>query len=339
MLKCSLTSPEESIILFEIFLIMETKCPVCLADIILKSKKNRITKNICANCKISLFLPAQERLQLIANDFAPIQKIGEGATSIVYKAWQLSLNRYVALKIFKGTASDLEKISQFLYESRTIGRLSHPNIVKCYSLGEANSLYYMATEFIEGYSLKKFIENHGGKLKTHEAVEIICQLSEALCYIWEKERLIHRDIKPENIMISKDGTIKLIDLGSVVKQTDWASGMEIVGSPNYMSPDQFKGNSLDFYSDIYNIGIMFYEMLSGTLPYKATTIAGIAKKHIAKEFIPLGAILPDIDKNICIIIDRMLQSGEAEKFSSMEEFKYEIQKAANSVARSFVHIA
>lgn len=164
---------------------MEIKCPVCLADIVLKTKKNRITKSICNNCKVSLFLP--EDSQPIDNDFVPIKKIGEGATSFVYKAWQLSLDRYIALKIFRGPVSDLGKISQFLYEARTIGRLSHHNIVKCYSLGEDNSLYYMATEFIEGCSLKNFIENHGGKLEPDKAIEIIYQLSEALCYIWKKK--------------------------------------------------------------------------------------------------------------------------------------------------------
>ena len=306
---------------------METKCPVCFSDIVLKPNKNRITKTICANCKVRLLLPAQEEIQLIANDFIPIQKIGEGTTSIVYKAWQLSLSRYIALKIFGGTASALGKISQFLYEARTIGKLSHPNIVKCYSLGEANNLYYMASEFIDGCSLKDFIKNHGGKLKLGKAIGIICQLSDALCYIWEKERLIHRDIKPENIMITKDGTIKLIDLGSVVKQTDWDNDMELVGSPSYMSPDQFRGISLDFSSDIYNIGIMFYEMLSGKLPYKA-------EKHITKEFIPLSTILPDADKNICTILDRMLQSGKAERFGSIEEFKYEIKKTASKLTQT-----
>jgi len=318
---------------------METKCPVCLADIVLKTNKNRITKSICANCKVSLLLPAQEKIQLIANDFIPVQKIGEGATSIVYKAWQLSLDRYTSLKIFKGAASDLEKLSQFLYEARTIGRLSHPNIVKCYSLGEAYDFYYMATELIDGCSLKNFIKNHDGKLELDQTIKIIYQLSDALCYIWDKERLIHRDIKPENIMVVKDNTIKLIDLGTVVKQTDWNNDMEIVGSPNYMSPDQFIGTSLDFSSDIYNIGIMFYEMLSGELPYKADTITTIAEKHITKEFIPLSTIFPDIDKNICAIVDRMLQLGNAERFGSMEEFRYEIQKLANSVTRSFVHCA
>ncbi len=310
---------------------MKAKCPVCLENIVLNPKKKAIAKTICVNCKISLLLPAQEDIQLIANDFVPIQKIGEGSSSLVYKARQLSLNRCVALKIFKRSVDDLEKPSHFLYEARTIGRLSHPNIVKCYSLGEANTLYYMSTEFIEGCSLKKFIEDCGGKLNPDKAVEIIYQLSGALCYIWEKERLVHRDIKPENIMVEKNGIVKLIDLGSVLKQTDWDNDMEIVGSPKYMSPDQFIGNSLDFNSDIYNIGIMFYEMLSGKLPYKANTIAAVVEKHMIKEFIPLGTILPDTDKNICIIVDRMLQLGQAERFSSMEEFKYEIKKAAKKI--------
>ena len=131
--------------------------------------------------------------------------------------------------------------------------------------------------------------------------------------------------------MQKYGIIKRIDLGSVVKQTDWDNGMEIIGSPNYISPDQFRGNSLDFSSDIYNIGIMFYEMLSGKLPYKATTISAIAEKHIKKELIPLSTFLPVTDKNMCILVDRMLQTEKVEKFNSIEEFKYEIKKASKNL--------
>lgn len=134
-------------------------------------------------------------------------------------------------------------------------------------------------------------------------------------------------------MISGEGIVKLIDLGSALRQTDWDNDMEIVGSPKYMSPDQFRGNSLDFSSDIYNIGIMFYEMLSGKLPYRANTIADVAEKHMTKDFIPLSTFLPDADKNICIIVDRMLQAEKAERFSSMKEFKYEIKKVAKKIIR------
>lgn len=313
---------------------MKSKCPVCFADIILKTGKNRIIKNICANCNINLFVPAQDKSQLIDNDFVLLQKTGEGATSLVYKAWQLSLNRYVALKIFKESVSDLNKTSQFLYEARTIGKLSHHNIIKCYSLGVSDNIYYIAIEFINGCSLKKFISDQGGKLKTYQAIGIISQLTEALCYIWEKERLIHRDIKPENIIIEKDGTIKLIDLGSIMKQTDWEDNMEIIGSPNYMSPDQFKGNFLDYSSDIYNIGIMLYEMLSGRLPYKANSISTIAKRHMTKDFIDLTTIFPEMNKNIPVLVNRMLQIEGSKKFSSMEELKLEIKKLEKDMTLS-----
>jgi serine/threonine protein kinase len=279
----------------------------------------------CPNCEHQPFIPTDPYGPgRIIGDFIVKEKIGEGSIGTVYFAQQISLDRNVALKVLSKKYTNTKGMASFLAEARSAAKLIHANLVQALSIGEEeDGSCYMAMTYVRGESVKSKIKREG-KLQIDESLHIIQQIAEALHFAWEEEKLIHRDVKPENIMLDEDGVAKLTDLGLAMQQTDWYQGMEISGSPSYMSPEQFIGDKLDTRSDIYSLGISLYQMLSGKLPFDASTLNAMAKQHFYQKPIPLSKIDPHIPAKVNSLVKKMIEKHPDNRFQNMDELLHEI---------------
>ncbi len=277
------------------------------------------TKIECPNCGKQQVLPATPfGAGRIIDDFVIETKVGEGSIGIVYLAKQITLDRMVALKILSKEYTNEKGIASFLSEARSAARLNHPNIVQVFAVGEDRGICFMAMNFIQGKSICSRIEAEG-KIPVDEALHIIQQVAEALYFAWSEEKLIHRDVKPENIMISNDGIVKLTDLGLAIHQKDCTKGMEISGTPYYMSPEQFAGEKLDSRTDIYSLGITLYQMLTGKLPYEGKTLNTVAKQHFFNTPEPISRLEPTILPEVEAFVNKMIAKHPDDRYQNMDE--------------------
>jgi serine/threonine protein kinase len=312
---------------------MRFQCPFCsftLKDI---EMSNLGDKALCPNCGHEPFIPTDPHGPgRIIGDFLLKEKIGEGSIGTVYFAQQISLDRNVALKILSKKYTTTKGMASFLAEARAAAKLSHVNLVQALSVGEEeDGTCYMAMTYVRGESVKDKIKREG-KLDVDESLHIIQQIAEALHFAWEEAKLIHRDVKPENIMLDEDGVAKLTDLGLAMQQTDWYQGMEISGSPSYMSPEQFIGDKLDTRSDIYSLGISLYQMLSGKLPFDASTLSAMAKQHFYQKPVPLSKIDPHIPGKVNSLVRKMIEKHPDSRFQNMDELLREIWEIRQETA-------
>ena len=236
---------------------------------------------------------------LLLNRYELLEKIGEGGMGIVYKAKCHLLNRFVAVKILKAELSnDEDFVARFKREATSIARLSHPNIVNVHDVGTENNINFIVMEYINGKTLKQVIKENG-RLSSQKTLDIVLQVAKALeCA--HKNNIIHRDIKPDNIMITKDNMVKVMDFG-IAKVDDSrtvTNSNKVMGTVHYFSPEQAKGNVVDCRTDIYSLGIVMYEMVTGQVPYNAESSISIAMMHIQEPVIPPKEIITDIPENI-----------------------------------------
>ncbi len=287
---------------------------------------------VCPNCSRNVAMPSSPfGVGRIIGDFIIEEKIGEGSIGTVYLAHQASLDRKVALKLLSEQYANAKGMSSFLSEARAAAKLSHPNLVKCLAVNEESGICYMAMNYIKGQTLKQKIKT-GGKINVDEALHIAQQVAEALHCAWEEARLIHRDVKPENIMIDEDGVVQLTDLGLAMPQTEWHEGMEISGSPSYMSPEQFTGEKLDTRSDIYSLGVSLYQMLSGKLPFMGKTLNSVARQHFKEIATPLNKLVPTIPRQVSDLVSRMMAKRPDDRFKDMDDLLNSIWKIRQSTA-------
>lgn len=269
--------------------------------------------------------------KILGNRYVLLEKIGQGGMALVYKARCQLLNRYVAVKILRPDFTmDEEFIKKFRRESMAAASLSHPNIVGIYDVGQEDGIYYIVMEYVKGKTLKEYI-NEKGKLDYKEALNIANQIALALDNA-HKNGIVHRDIKPHNILITDDHIVKVTDFGiarasSSVTMTNTGS---VMGSVHYFSPEQARGGFVDQRTDIYSLGVVLYEMLTGKLPYDAESPITIALKHIQDSFIePLN-----LDSNIPFAVnDIVIKSMEKEmtkRYQSAKEMIDDITKALNN---------
>jgi len=234
--------------------------------------------------------PISNRVQL--GEFTIQKKIGEGGMGVVYMARQESLDRTVALKVLlRDFAKNPEFIARFHREARAAASLTHPHVVQIYSVGEERGVPYFAMEFVEGSSLEEMFEE-GRRFEVREASEIAGSVARALEAAHEKG-IVHRDIKPANVMIDRKGTVKVADFGlakPVGSTTDITQPGLVVGTPIYMSPEQASGEDVDCRSDIYSLGIVFYEMLVGDVPFRSENVGTVIYKHIYETPMPPSAL-------------------------------------------------
>jgi eukaryotic-like serine/threonine-protein kinase len=255
-----------------------------------------------------------------------IRPIGGGGMADVYLAKDLILDRLVAVKILKAQFSeDDEFIRRFHREAESAASLSHEHIVSIYDVGEENGLYYIVMEYVEGQTLKEYIQTHGS-LRVEETVRILKQITEAVRHAHENQ-IIHRDVKPQNILMSINGTAKVTDFGiaRAISEATITHTNSVLGSVHYLSPEQARGGRVTYKSDLYALGIIVYEMLTGHVPFSGDTAVAIALKHLQEPLPALREIVPDIPRSIDNMVARLTAKDPDNRFDSAEELLIDLQ--------------
>ncbi len=313
---------------------MRFQCGFCGSVMRDLNAKNLGAQVECPSCRHLQVLPSSPfGPGRIIGDFVVIQKVGEGSIGTVYLARQISLDRNLALKVLSIKYTNRKGIASFLAEARTAAKLNHPSIVQVCAVGEDNGICFMAMTFIQGKTVRQRIDEDG-KIGVDEALHIVQQVSEGLHFAWTEENLIHRDIKPENIIITTEGAAKLTDLGLAISEDECTKGMEISGTPFYMSPEQFAGEKLDTRTDIYSLGVTLYQMLSGQLPYKGDTLNTVAKQHFYEKATPLKKLDSSIPSEVEKLVGRMMAKHPDDRFSNIEELLNDVWKIRQKTAPS-----
>lgn len=280
-----------------------------------------------------------EKGDMIGERYSIISLVGTGGMAYVYNAVDTRLNRRVAIKVLKDEySSDKSFVTKFKTEAQSAARLSHPNIVNVYDVGEEGNLHYIVMELVEGITLKKFIEKRG-KLDVNTAIGIAIQIAQGM-EAAHANHIIHRDIKPQNIIISRDGKVKVTDFGiaKVATSSTIAAG-QAIGSVHYISPEQARGGYLDEKSDIYSLGVTLYEMISGKMPFAAENTVSVALLHIQEEAVPLRTLDPEIPLSIEKIVQKCMQKKPERRYLTATELIEDLKKAIIKPDGDFVNIA
>jgi len=261
----------------------------------------------------------------LKNRYYIISFLGEGGMAQVYVANDVIAKREVAIKIIKdSTSMDPLNIARFQREARASTALKHKNIIEIYDVDEYHGKPYMVMEYVNGKSLKDVLKTRGN-LTQVEATDIINQLSDALLHA-HQHGIIHRDIKPQNVMIKNDGSIKLGDFGiALVNDAPHLTQTDIVlGSVHYMAPEVAEGKSATVQSDIYSLGVTFFELLTGKLPFTDNNAVNIAMKHISEQFPSVKKYRSDIDKKIDKIISKSCNKEPRNRYNSLADLRKEL---------------
>lgn len=242
--------------------------------------------------------------------------IGAGGMANVYKAKDLRSDRTVAVKVLKEEFhDDQDLVRRFKNESKAISILDHPNIVKVYDVSVTDKLQYIVMEYIDGITLKDYLDQRGGKLTWRETVHFITQILKALQHAHEKG-VVHRDVKPQNIMLLPSGGLKMMDFGiaRISRAENQLVSGKAMGSVHYISPEQAKGDTTDAKSDIYSVGIMMYEMLSGQLPFNSGSVVEVAIQQISDKPNALAEIAPDVPHALVEITERAMAKEPTDRY-------------------------
>ena len=276
--------------------------------------------------------------RLLGNRYEIIEKIGSGGMATVYKAKCHVLNRYVAIKILRDEfTTDEEFIKRFEVEAQSAASITHPNIVSVYDVGVDGSLYYIVMELIKGKTLKEIIVEEKGPLPWKWSVNIAIQIASAL-EIAHKNNIIHRDIKPHNIIITEDGVAKVTDFGiakAVSNSTITAFGTTI-GSVHYFSPEHARGGFTDAKSDLYSLGVVMYEMLTGKVPFDADTPVSIALKHMQEEPKEAIEVNPNIPRAVNDVIMKSLKKDSTLRYQNATAMLLDLKRALKEPNGNFV---
>jgi len=258
--------------------------------------------------------------QKISDRYQIIKSIGEGGMANVYLAYDTILDRNVAIKLLRGDLANDEKfVRRFQREALSASSLAHPNIVEVYDVGEDNGQYYIVMEYIEGKHLKALLKKRG-KLTVSEVVDIMLQITDGLS-VAHDSYIIHRDIKPQNIMILENGIVKITDFGiaMAMNSTQLTQTNSVMGSVHYLPPEQANGKGSTLQSDIYSMGILMYELLTGKLPYRGDNAVEIALKHLKEPLPSIKEELPSIPQSIENIILKATNKNVKNRYADARE--------------------
>ena len=263
--------------------------------------------------------------KMLDDRYEILEVIGEGGMAIVYRALDHRLNRDVAVKIMRDEmAADEEFRRRFCTESHAVAMLSHPNIVAVYDVSHNNNVEYIVMELVDGITLKQYIERKG-VVAWKEVVHFTKQISKALAHAHERG-IIHRDIKPQNIMLLRDGTIKVGDFGIAALENEvYENNGEAIGSIHYIAPEQARGECPDARSDIYSLGVMMYEMLTGGLPFTGNTLDEIAVQHMNAKPVPPHEKNPEIPLELERITLKAMSAELSERYQSANELLSDLE--------------
>ncbi len=276
--------------------------------------------------------------KLLGSRYEIIEKVGNGGMATVYKATDKVLKRNVAVKILRDEfTTDEEFIRRFEVEAQSAARLTHPNIVSIYDVGVEGNLYYIVMELIQGKTLKEIIVKEKGPLPWKWSINVAIQIASAL-EMAHKNNIIHRDIKPHNIIITEDGIAKVTDFGiakAVSNSTITAFGTTI-GSVHYFSPEHARGGFTDAKSDLYSLGVVLYEMVTGRVPFDADTPVSVALKHMQEEPEEPIEVNPNVPTSVNKIIMKALQKDTSLRYQTASEMLVDLKKALKDPEGDFV---
>ncbi len=258
--------------------------------------------------------------RILSGRYELLEKIGDGGMAVVYKGKDKLLNRFIAVKILRPEfTKDATFVENFKRESQAAAGLSHPNIVGVYDVGREGNINYIVMELIEGDTLNKIIEREA-PMDYRKVIDIAKQVASALRTA-HKNKIIHRDVKPHNIMITNDGVVKLADFGiaRAVNDATLSTGSKIVGSVHYFSPEQARGNYVDERSDIYSLGIVMYEMLTGKVPFDGDNPVTVALKHINEEIVPPIELEPSIPPALNRCVMKATSKFQTNRYANADE--------------------
>ena len=275
--------------------------------------------------------------RLIANRYEMIEKVGNGGMATVYKAKDHILNRFVAVKILRDEfTTDNEFIKRFHSEAQAVASLTNPNIVAVYDVGNEGNLYYIVMELVQGRTLKEIIQEQG-KLSWKWSLRVAIQIAKAL-ETAHKNNIVHRDIKPHNIIITEDGTAKVTDFGiakAVSNSTITAFGTTL-GSVHYFSPEHARGGFTDAKSDLYSLGVVLYEMITGKVPFEADTPVSVALMHMQEKPIEPIELTPTIPISVNKIVIKAMQKDANFRYQSASEMLKDLNMALKNPDGDFV---
>jgi eukaryotic-like serine/threonine-protein kinase len=266
--------------------------------------------------------------ELIAERYELEEVVGTGGMSTVYRAHDQLLERNVALKVLHPHyADDAEYVERFRREARSVAQLSHPNIVTVIDRGEDDGQQFIVFEYVDGENLKQFVERTG-PLPTRRAIELSVEIADALAFAHE-HGLVHRDVKPQNVLLTPDGDAKVTDFG-IARSLEVEHGMTqtgtVLGTSNYLSPEQAGGKPTTPSTDVYSLGVVVYELLTGDVPFPGENFVAIAMKHINDQPPDLLERRPDVPLRLAAAVDRALEKDPARRFATMAEFAAELRQ-------------
>ena len=273
----------------------------------------------------------------IADRYEIIDRVGSGGMSDVYRAKDHILGREVAIKILKQEFSeDATFVAKFRTEAQSAAGLEHPNIVNIYDVGSENGMYFIVMEYVEGITLKTYIEKKG-QLNFKEAISIAIQVGRGIEAAHQKG-IIHRDIKPQNIIISTEGKVKVTDFGIARAASSNTIHADVMGSVHYSSPEQARNGFVDGKSDIYSLGIVMYEMVTGRVPFDGDNTVAVAIQHLQEEMVAPSAYAPDLPISLEKIILKATMKKADRRYATISDLLVDLKKALVSPNEDFVTI-
>src|ERR687887_1327841 len=268
------------------------------------------------------------------NRYRVVRKLGTGGMANVYLPEDQELGRRVAIKMLDDRHSQDEQfVERFRREAKNAAGLSHPNIVSIYDRGEAEGTYYISMEYLEGRSLKELILARG-PAPISVAIDYARQILAAL-RIAHRQGLVHRDIKPHNVLVDSEGRLKVTDFGIArAGPSQMTEEGSIIGTAQYLSPEQAQGAPVTPSSDLYSVGIVLYELLTGTVPFAGESPVELAMKHLSKTPDPPSKLRPEVPRDLDFVVLRALAKGPDERYQSAEEMDADLARVARGVSVS-----
>ena len=272
---------------------------------------------------------------VISGRYRIIEQIGIGGMAVVYKALDIKLDRAVTLKVLKEEfIADEEFLKRFSVEAKAAAKLNHPNIVSAYDVGEDGNIHYIVMEYIDGYTLKELIKKKA-PFSNEEALGVAIQIATGL-EAAHSCGIIHRDIKPQNILVTKEGSIKVTDFGIARTAGSNTITADSIGSVHYFSPEQARSGFVDYKSDIYSLGIILFEMVTGVVPFEGESAVELAMKHIEEPLPDMKALNPNISDSVVKIILKATEKKASQRYQSAYEMNDNLKRALTNATGDFV---